>query len=185
MVISYIQSISYDSNGKILESSSSEFSSWSFVIPETVGEELLEIFCFGKEDAQTFIEANKYYDEAKKLAQSKRFVEAVEFYKKAIAIRPKDWHSHFELSKAFLELKQYQLAIFHANKAIEFADSNYVYIAYHNLGEIYEKQKRFDFAIQAYKKALDLKTDCSFCESNIENLYENHSCPFHFFTMCF
>jgi tetratricopeptide (TPR) repeat protein len=167
-----IQSTSYDSNGNVSRSVSSENSSWSFAIPNTIGENLLEIFCFGKDDAQTFSDADDYYDEAEELVNSKRFVEAVPLYKKAILLRPKYIYYHLKLSKTLSALNQYQLAILYANKAIEFSDYDNSYLAYHNLGEIYEKQKKFDLSIQSYKRAIDLKTDCSFCESNLKRLYE-------------
>lgn len=168
-----LQTTKYDSNDKVLSSISSESSSWSFVIPDTIGERLLEIFCFGKEDAQAFSDAQDYYDEAEKLADNKRFAEAIPLYKKAIALQPKYIFYHLSLSEALSELKQYELAVFHANKAIEFSDSNNGYLAYQNLGEIYEKQKKFDFAIQAYKRAINLRTDCiSLCEFYVERLYK-------------
>ncbi len=90
----------------------------------------------------------------------KKFDKAIEKYKEAVRIRPKEYTIWANLGGAYGEFKKYDEAIEASKKAIEIKpDAPDIWSIWHDIGFSYFKLKRYDEAIEAYIKAIKIKHD--------------------------
>ncbi len=80
--------------------------------------------------------------------------EAIEYYKKAIEINPKNIEAYKKIGDCYDYNNQEDESIKYYKKAIEI-DPNYK-DAYNNIGLFYSKQKQYDKAMKYYKKAIEI-----------------------------
>ena len=85
---------------------------------------------------------------------TKKYENAIKYYKKTIELRPNDAHAYNNLGNVYKELKNYPLAIIAYQNAIilkpDYASAHY------NLGIVYQKSNNFDIALESYRKAARL-----------------------------
>ena len=85
---------------------------------------------------------------------TKNFNKAIEYYLKAIELRPNDAHAYNNLGNSYKEIKKYSKAINAFQNAIilkpDYASAHY------NLGIVYQKNKNFEIALDSYRKAARL-----------------------------
>ncbi len=89
------------------------------------------------------------------LAQiDKRNEQAFMFYKKALELNPKSYAVHLNLSKLFMQLKNYQNALGHIEAGIKINDKTPE--LYYQRGEVFSKVGLFTKAIEDYDKFLSI-----------------------------
>ena len=85
---------------------------------------------------------------------TKKYENAIKYYKKTIELRPNDAHAYNNLGNVYKEMKNYPLAIIAYQNAImlkpDYASAHY------NLGIVYQKSNNFDVALESYRKAARL-----------------------------
>jgi len=87
----------------------------------------------------------------------KDYDKAIEYYQKAIAIKP-DLHEAFnDIGVAYVKKKEYDKAIEHFQKAIDIKPDDYE--TFHNMGNTYVHKKDYDKAIKHYQQAIAIKPD--------------------------
>jgi tetratricopeptide (TPR) repeat protein len=103
-------------------------------------------------------EGNDYFKEGLKdtaKLDTITFGKAEVAYRRALEIKPEDYHWQFNLADAIYKQKKADQAATEFEKLADKADKpNDKYAAYHNLGNSLLNQKKFDPSIEAYKKAL-------------------------------
>ncbi|MBI3586983.1 MAG: tetratricopeptide repeat protein [Ignavibacteriales bacterium] len=77
---------------------------------------------------------------------------AEEYFRKAIAMDPKDWRGYYRFGYHYYGKELYDQAIAEFKKYIEVAPDTAD--SYHSLGEAFLKAKRYDEAIEMFSKAL-------------------------------
>lgn len=107
--------------------------------------------------ANTEQDAEKYKDLGNDLLRKKQFSEAVEMYKKAAAINPKNHVYHTNMAAAYVQLREYDLALECCEKALECND-RYAK-SYKWMGQVYELTGKFEEALENYEQALRLEPD--------------------------
>ena len=85
---------------------------------------------------------------------TKKYKNAIKYYKKTIELRPNDAHAYNNLGNVYKELKNYSMAIVAYQNAI-MLKPDYA-SAYYNLGIVYQKSNNFDIALESYRKAARL-----------------------------
>jgi tetratricopeptide (TPR) repeat protein len=97
-----------------------------------------------------------------RLATTYRFAgeneKAAETYKRAIEIDPDFQTNHFELGQIFMDLKQYEEAVSHFQKASDLSEPNDGE-AHDRLGDALFVNGRYAEAVEAYREALDRQPD--------------------------
>ena len=95
-----------------------------------------------------------------------QYENAVSSLRQAVAKSGSDWHPHFYLSQAYTQLNQWNAAASSAQAALERAkDDATRKRVWRQIAFAYEKQKSFDQAIDAYRKAGD--------QAGVERVAEN------------
>ena len=101
------------------------------------------------------------------LAQKKMFQEAIQCFRKTIAINPNSAHVYNNLANALKNVNLLDEALENYNKAIQLK-SDYVE-AYNNRGSILRELRRLDEALENYDKAIQLKPDYAQAYTNRGN----------------
>ncbi len=113
-----------------------------------------------------------YNNYAMALADEGKYLEAVKFYKKALALGDFYPQVHNNLGNSYKSLGKFDLAVREFKKAI--AMDKYFLIAYNNLASVYILEKKYLSAINVYKKYLEFNPPNKFVLEKIkeiENLY--------------
>ena len=87
-------------------------------------------------------------------SMAKKYDEAIEYYKKAIAINPNYADAHANLGVNYMQKGKFDEAISNLKEAIEIDPMNAG--AHFNLGLVYDKKGKVDEAIFEYEKTLDI-----------------------------
>ena len=87
--------------------------------------------------------------------QTKRFEEAVQYIKAALAQKPDDPQAHSNLGLALKDLGRYQQSVTHFQQALLFSPGNPKTL--NNLGNVYRELGRLDEAIANYQQALAIQ----------------------------
>ncbi|OUU64202.1 MAG: hypothetical protein CBC24_07545 [Candidatus Pelagibacter sp. TMED64] len=95
---------------------------------------------------------------------------AIDYYMKAIELRPHNVQAHNNLGNALNELNRFEEAITHYNKAIELKPDYPE--AHYNLGIVLSEVKRYEEAITHYNKAIELKSDYAEVHNNLAITYD-------------
>jgi len=94
---------------------------------------------------------------------------AIELFKKAEEINPKNENPNYYLGRVYYHLKQYRDALVETEKALDITEDSY---SFRQLGDIYFAMNEYENALVAYKKSLakdDLQwTRCSVTETLFE-----------------
>ncbi len=85
-------------------------------------------------------------------SDNEKYHVAIEFYQKAIEIKPDKYEAYNNMGIAYADLKQYQQAIEAYQKAVEIK-SDY-YMAYCNMGGAYDAMENFAKAIDSFNNAI-------------------------------
>lgn len=104
-------------------------------------------------------DATTLYNEGIKLKEAKKTSEALEKFKKAIALKPNYTEAHYESGWCYNDLKDYLSAVISLRKA----RTGWPQIpkVHFELGYAFQKTDRLDSAINCYNKCLQLKPDYS------------------------
>jgi tetratricopeptide (TPR) repeat protein len=118
-------------------------------------------FClpaFAQKERKFVRKGNEYFEEGLKdtaKLDTLSFGKAEIAYRKALEIKPTDFHWNFNLADAIYKQKKAEEAAAEFEKLAEKAEKPLEKAAvYHNLGNSLLQQKKFDPSIEAYKKAL-------------------------------
>lgn len=104
-------------------------------------------------------DATTLYNEGVKLKQDKKVPEAIDKFKKALALKPDYTDAHYEMGWCLNDLKEYESAISSLRRArIGWPAVPKVHF---ELGWAFRKTNRTDSAIQSFNKCLQFKTDYS------------------------
>lgn len=97
----------------------------------------------------------KYLKQGNELYQQKKFKEAEAAYRQAMSKKEKTLEGNFNLGDAMFKQKKYADAAAQFNKlAAASIDKNVKAGAYHNIGNSFLTEKKYQESIDAYKKAL-------------------------------
>jgi tetratricopeptide (TPR) repeat protein len=97
----------------------------------------------------------KYLKQGNELYQQKKFKEAEAAYRQAMGKKEKTLEGNFNLGDAMFKQKKYDDAAAQFNKlATTSIDKNVKAGAYHNIGNSFLTEKKYQESIDAYKKAL-------------------------------
>lgn len=113
---------------------------------------------FAQKERKFIRRGNDYFEEGLKdtaKLDTLSFGKAEVAYRKALQIKPQDFHWNFNLADAIYKQKKAEEAASEFEKLAEKAEKPLEKSAvYHNLGNSLLQQKKFDPSIEAYKKAL-------------------------------
>jgi tetratricopeptide (TPR) repeat protein len=113
---------------------------------------------FAQKERKFVRRGNDYFEEGLKdtaKLDTLSFGKAEVSYRKALQIKPDDFHWNFNLADAIYKQKKAEEAASEFEKLAEKAEKPLEKSAvYHNLGNSLLQQKKFDPSIEAYKKAL-------------------------------
>jgi Flp pilus assembly protein TadD len=114
---------------------------------------------------QALIHAPDHYvvnlNYGKALFDNGRVEEAMQYYRKAVALEPRSPKAHRNLANAFMTQNKYEPAILEYRATLELLPATDPSIgqAHFALGDAYEKLKDFENASSEYSKAIQLKPD--------------------------
>lgn len=109
---------------------------------------LLNIQLIAQEAKLNLKEGNEAYN-------NNEFIKAEELFRKSIQQKPEMIEGSFNLGDALYRQEKYEDASRYFNMAAERAEDKELKAkAYHNLGNSYIKEKKYEQSIEAYKKAL-------------------------------
>jgi len=120
---------------------------------------LLLVLCFiaGKSNAQ---QENKLIREGNKLYNEKKYNEAISKYDAAAKIKPEKRDAQFNKADALYNTEKYEdAANLFQGLAEQYNEIDKKSAAYHNLGNSFLKQKKYEDAVKAYKNALKNKSN--------------------------
>lgn len=127
----------------------------------------LSTFIFSAAFAQKT--AEEYYRDGLKLKDEKKPAEAIESFKKAVALNPKYGDALYETGWCYNDLEDYSAAITFLSKARNYIPN--VPKVYYELGYAFEKSKNYDSAIVIYNNCLKLKPDYSGAYKRLGYIY--------------
>jgi tetratricopeptide (TPR) repeat protein len=103
------------------------------------------------QSAVTDLLGKAYFGKGFSSLTAKQYASAVQFLLKSKEYDPKNGNTYFRLGEAYLFLKNYPEAEKSLNQSMNFLSNDAD--AYERLGLVFEKQKKWDAALDAYKKA--------------------------------
>ncbi len=120
-------------------------------------------------------DATSLYKEGVTLKNQKKVVEALDKFKKALAIKPDYTEALYEMGWCQNDLKEYTSAIASLRKArVGWPAIPKVHF---ELGYAFEKNKNADSAIACYKKCIQYKADYSLAWKQLGTIYYNDEKP--------
>ena len=96
----------------------------------------------------------EWFNKGYKASIAENYDEAIEYYKKAIAINPDYADAHANLGVNYIQKGKFDEAISNLKKAITIDPKNVG--AHYNLGLVYDKKSMIDEAISEYEKTIDI-----------------------------
>lgn len=109
----------------------------------------------------------------------KKHEQAIEIFKQALAINPKNPENHNNISLCYSNLGCYETAVQHLETALQFDNAAYLYS---NLGLQYRHQNKIHQAIAAFRKSIELNSVASSwgmlggCYGELQDLKEAEYC---------
>jgi len=97
--------------------------------------------------------------------------QALEYFKKAVALNPLLPQSHYNVGVCYMARGQYDLALENYQRALDLSAGNTVIL--NNIGVTYGKMDKPNLALKYYKMALRFEPDNVFALSNIGAFYVN------------
>ncbi|MBF0245463.1 MAG: tetratricopeptide repeat protein, partial [Planctomycetes bacterium] len=88
------------------------------------------------------------------ISDEKNLKVSIEYHSEILAKYPDDWRAHQNLGHAYLRSGELDQAEFHTRAAIRLSESNPD--LYFNLGLVYQRQDKFNLALQNFERALKL-----------------------------
>lgn len=108
-----------------------------------------------KEQQLTLDKANSYVYQANELIEADNFISAEKEYRKAISELPSNVAGTYNLGHSYYEKGNYEEALYrHAEAAKSAVTKKEKHHSYHNIGNIFMKEKLCKEAVEAYKSAL-------------------------------
>ncbi len=121
------------------------------------------IAAFAQKERKFVRKGNDYFEEGLKdtaKLDTIAFGKAEIAYRKALQLKPQDFHWNFNLADAIYKQKKAEEAATEFEKLADQTQKPFEKSAvYHNLGNSLLQQKKFDPSIEAYKKALRINPD--------------------------
>ena len=114
--------------------------------------------------------AKSYFKKGVAALSAKQYDQAIDLFGKARENNPKDGFIYYNLGEAYLFKNNTAEAEKALSKALELMPKSAE--VFQRMGLVYEKQKKWDLALNAYKKAYDLKASPGLKES-IDRVTEN------------
>ena len=103
---------------------------------------------------KTSREEIEWFKKGYNASMAKKYDEAIEYYKKAIAINPNYADAHANLGVNYIQKGKFDEAISNLKEAIKIDQMNAG--AHFNLGLVYDKKGKIDEAIFEYEKTIDI-----------------------------
>ncbi|MGB3758788.1 MAG: tetratricopeptide repeat-containing serine protease family protein [Rivularia sp. (in: cyanobacteria)] len=110
-----------------------------------------------RKQSQQDLEAKIFYNQGNDLYASEDYEKALEYYDKAVAIKPDYYQAWNNRGNSLDELERYQQAIESFDKAIAIKPDDY--LAWYNRGVSLRKLERYQQAIESYEKAIAISYD--------------------------
>ena len=108
-----------------------------------------------KEQQLTLDKANSYVYQANELIEADNFISAEKEYRKAISELPSNVAGTYNLGHSYYEKGNYEEALYrHTEAAKSAVTKKEKHHSYHNIGNIFMKEKLCKEAVEAYKSAL-------------------------------
>jgi len=105
---------------------------------------------------------SKYFDKGK-------FNEAINVYKKALNLEPKNVDVLIKIGLSYRHLEEYEIAIDYYDKVLEIEPDNKT--ALNNIGYVMEVRGEIEDAIEMYKKSLEIDPNYDIPLVNLTNIY--------------
>ena len=125
----------------------------------TEGEAKAAVYRGAEDVARSLVGSDSSYDNLLLLAEvqlgGKNYESAVSTLQQAISKRAGDWHAHLYLGQAYGSLERYGDAEVPLTRALELASDEESKQIWAYLAFVFEKQKKFTEAIEAYGRAAD------------------------------
>lgn len=123
-----------------------------------------------KEEAKESLgEEIEWFKKGYDASSAGNYDEAVEYYKKAIAINPGYADAHANLGANYIQKGMFDQAILNLKKALTIDPKNAG--AHYNLGLAYDKKSMIDEAISEYEKTIDINPDFAKAYQNLGIAY--------------
>ncbi len=121
------------------------------------------------EPPSTSASVNELELRADTLKAQKAYLDALDYYRAALAKKPDSPSLHNKMGITEFEMDHFREASKHYQRAIKL-DHQYS-DAYNNLGVIYYIHKKYDKAIKEYQKAIEIRQDAASYYSNLGSAY--------------
>lgn len=125
----------------------------------TQGAAKTDAYAKAQDVARSLVASSPAYDNLLLLGEvqlgARSYEAASSTFQQAISKRSNDWHAHFYLGQAFTALERFSDAEAPLNTALQLASGSDDEQIWKQLGFVFEKQKKYEDSIDAYRKAND------------------------------
>jgi tetratricopeptide (TPR) repeat protein len=129
----------------------------------------IELLSIANKNENKELQEKSYFNLGYLSVENNNYESAIGYYKKALAINPKQDEAYNNMIVAYGKLKQFDNAIKAFKKTIEINSENDD--AYSNMGVIYIELGQFDNAIDSCKKAIEINPKHNKAYTNTGNAY--------------
>jgi tetratricopeptide (TPR) repeat protein len=150
----------YREDGSVIETIDGKPSEWSFVVPESIGEGVLDAVCHHRKKSllqiprdETLVLQAQYIS----MSSEKGKLKGLTLLNEAVRINPRNAAAYDAMGNIYRSLKQYRAAIVNAKRAVKLEPKEGSH--YRTLGDIYSEQNETTEAEVVYRQAFQLEPD--------------------------
>ena len=151
-------------------SRASEYMAFRRTVLSDLGQQLsLENTSAGRPTPPANMKADDLNESGRSAMQNGNFSLAIELFRRAVELEPKDKYAWNNLGLAYLATRDTTKAVESFQKQLEV--NPYDEFAYNNLGRAYWQDRKYDEASNAFKKQIEINPLDKFAHSNLGALY--------------
>jgi Flp pilus assembly protein TadD len=148
----------------------SEYMAFRRTVVADLGQQLsLENAAAGKPTPPANMKADDLNESGRSAMQNGNYALAIELFKRAVELEPKDKYAWNNLGLSYLALRNTSKAVESFQKQIEV--NPYDEFAYNNLGRAYWVDRKYEDASNAFKKQIEINPLDKYAHSNLGALY--------------